>query len=318
MTELIRTPDGRCLSVDSLGPQDGLPVFLLHGMPGSRQGPRPRPGVIYRLGIRLLCYDRPGYGRSDRHRGRGVADAAIDIRTIADELGLATFSVVGRSAGAPHALACGALLDGRVQSVAALVGLAPPNAEGLNWYAGMTDSNSTEFGQAEVDPEAVTATLEERARQIKDDPESLLKALEPKLTRQDHRVVDEVAIKRLLTETYAEAFRQGAHGWIDDTLALRSPWGFDLAKIRVPVLIWHGQDDVFSPVSHARWLADHIRADRVDARVEVVLKHDAAHFDAVEILPDIFTWVKESAGQNGCGSRERISLRSPRSVMTLG
>ncbi len=318
MTELIRTPDGRCLSVDSLGPHDGFPIFLLHGTPGSRQGPRPRPGVIYRLGIRLICYDRPGYGRSDRHRGRRVADAAADVRTIADELGLARFSVVGRSGGAPHALACGALLDGRVQSVAALVGLAPPNAEGLNWYAGMTDSNTTEFRQVEADLEAVTATLEERARQVKDDPESLLKALEPELTRQDHRVVDEVAIKRLLTETYAEALRQGAHGWIDDTLALRNPWGFDLATIRVPVLIWHGQDDVFSPVSHARWLAAHIRADRADAKVEVVLKYDAAHFDAVEILPDVLTWVKEPTGQNGCGSRERISLRSLRSVMTLG
>ena len=318
MTELIRTPDGRSLSVDILGPHDGLPVFLLHGTPGSRQGPRPRPGVIYRLGIRLICYDRPGYGRSDRHRGRSVADAAADVRTIADEFGLATFSVVGRSGGTPHALACGALLDGRVQSVAALVGLAPPDAEGLNWYAGMADSNTTEFRRVEAGQEAVTATLEKRAQEVKDDPESLLKALEPELTRQDRRVVDEVAMKRLLTETYAEALRQGAHGWIDDTLALRKPWGFDLATIRVPVLIWHGQDDVFSPVSHARWLADHIRANRADANVQVVLKYDAAHFDAVEILPDILTWVKEATGQNGIGSRERASLRSLRSVTTLG
>ncbi len=225
-----------------------------------------------------------------------MADAATDVRIIADELGLATFSVVGRSGGAPHALACAALLDGRVQSAAALVGLAPPDAEGLNWYAGMADSNTAEFGRAEADPRAIAATLQERARQIRDDPESLLKLLEPELTRQDRRVVDEVAIQRLLTETYAEAFRRGAQGWIDDTLALRRPWMFDLAKINVPVLIWHGQDDVFSPVSHARWLADHIQSGRADARVEVVLKHDAAHFDAVEILPDILTWLKDIGG----------------------
>lgn len=299
MTQLILTPDGRRLAVDSFGASDGLPVFLLHGTPGSRRGPRPRPGVIYRLGIRLICYDRPGYGCSDQNPGRSVADAATDVRVIADKLGLGTFSVVGRSGGAPHALACAAVLDGRVQSVATLVGLAPPDSEGLDWYAGMADSNTAEFSQAESDPRAVVAMLRERAEQIRRDPEFLLKLLQPELTRQDRRVVEEVAIQRLLTETYAEAIRRGAHGWIDDTLALRSPWQFDLAKINVPVLIWHGQDDVFSPASHARWLADHIRAGRDNAPVEVVLERDAAHFDAVEILPDVLNWLKDASRSEG-------------------
>jgi pimeloyl-ACP methyl ester carboxylesterase len=299
LTEVISAPDGRRLAVDSLGASDGIPIFLLHGTPGSRRGPRPRAAVLYRLGIRLICYDRPGYGRSDRHRRRCVADAAADVTAVADHLGLTTFGVVGRSGGAPHALACAALLAGRVQSAAALVGLAPPDATDLAWYDGMADSNTTEFGRAQENPRVVAATLTERAKQVRDDPEFLLKLLEPELTRQDHRVVDEVAIQRLLTETYAEACRRGAQGWIDDVLALRSPWGFDLEKIDVPVLIWHGQEDVFSPVSHARWLADHIRCGRDDARVEVVVKPDAAHFDAVKILPDILTWVKGTVRSEG-------------------
>jgi pimeloyl-ACP methyl ester carboxylesterase len=305
VTEVIVAPDGRRLAVDSLGAHDGIPVFLLHGTPGSRRGPRPRAGVLYRLGIRLICYDRPGYGRSDRHRGRNVAAAASDVSIIADQLGLSAFSVVGRSGGAPHALACGALLPGRVQSVAALVGLAPPDASDLDWYDGMGDSNTTEFGRAERNPQVVAATLKERAKQVRDDPEFLLKLLEPELTRQDHRIVDEVAIQRLLTETYAEACRRGADGWIDDILALRSSWDFDLGKINVPVLIWHGQEDVFSPVSHARWLADHIKCGRGDARVEVELKPDAAHFDAVEILPDILTWIKNAVRS------ERLRIEGP-------
>jgi pimeloyl-ACP methyl ester carboxylesterase len=257
--------------------------------------------LLYRLGINLICYDRPGYGGSDRHRNRCVADAAADVLAIADKLRLGTFGVVGRSGGAPHALACAALLDGRVDSVAALVGLAPPDAADLDWYDGMTNSNTAEYGRAEDDPRAVAATLKERAKQIRDDPEFLLKLLRPELTRPDRRVVDEVAIQRLLTETYAEALRRGPQGWIDDTLALRRPWGFDLAKIDVPVLIWHGLDDRFSPVSHSRWLADHIRADREDARVEIVLKRDAAHFDAVQVLPDVLTWMKGFAGSERLG-----------------
>lgn len=301
MTEVIPAPGGRHLAVDCVGAPDGIAVFLLHGTPGSRRGPRPRAGVLYRLGIKLICYDRPGYGGSDPHPDRSVADAAADVCTIADALELGTFSVVGRSGGAPHALACAALLDGRVETVAALVGVAPPDAANLDWYDGMTNSNTAEYGWAE-DPGAVAAALTERAKQIRDDPEFLLKYLWPELTRQDRRVVDEVAIQKLLSEAYAEAIKHGAQGWIDDVLAMRKPWGFDPSKIKVPVLIWHGLDDVFSPVSHARWLADHIRGGREDARVSVVLKRDAAHFDAMQVLPDILTWIK------GVPASERLRI----------
>jgi pimeloyl-ACP methyl ester carboxylesterase len=252
--------------------------------------------VLYRLGIRLICYDRPGYGGSDRCPDRSVADAAADVQAVADKLRLGRFSVAGRSGGAPHALACGALLGERVESVAALVGLAPPDALGLDWYDGMTDSNTAEYGRADADPGAVAETLTERARQIDNDPEFLLKLLEPELTRADKRIVDEVAIKRLLTDTYTEAIRHGAHGWIDDALALRRPWMFDLSAIACPVLIWHGLDDVFSPASHARWLADHIRAGRTHAPVQVVLKRNAAHFDAMGVLPDVLIWMKGVRG----------------------
>jgi pimeloyl-ACP methyl ester carboxylesterase len=120
--------------------------------------------MLYRLGIRLICYDRPGYGGSERCPDRSVANAAADVRTIADALRLGTFAVAGRSGGAPHALACAARLGERVQSVAALVGLAPPDASDLDWYDGMTDSNTAEFGRADADPGAIAETLTERGR----------------------------------------------------------------------------------------------------------------------------------------------------------
>src|SRR5690606_26673026 len=124
LTRIVVTPDGRRLAVEQRGRPDGHPVFLLHGTPGSRLGPRPRASVLYRLGIRLITFDRPGYGGSDRMRGRRVADVAADVACIADALGLGAFAVVGRSGGAPHALACAALMPDRVTRVAALVGLA--------------------------------------------------------------------------------------------------------------------------------------------------------------------------------------------------
>ncbi|WP_431935967.1 alpha/beta fold hydrolase [Micromonospora sp. RP3T] len=116
---------GRRLSYEVFGAPDGYPVFLLHGTPGSRIGPRPRGSVLSRLGVRLISYDRPGYGRSDRSIGRSVADAAADVEGIANLLWLDTFAVVGRSGGGPHALACAALLSSRVTRAAVLNPMAP-------------------------------------------------------------------------------------------------------------------------------------------------------------------------------------------------
>lgn len=85
------------MAYEESGAPDGFPVFLMHGTPGSRRGPKPRGIVLYRMGIRLIAYDRPGYGDSDRFEGRDVADAARDVETIADELRLDRFAVAGRS-----------------------------------------------------------------------------------------------------------------------------------------------------------------------------------------------------------------------------
>src|SRR4051794_39170038 len=98
--------DDRVLAVEVSGALDGVPVFLLHGTPGSRSGPRPRTSVLYRQGVRLISYDRPGYGGSTRMQNRRVVDAAADVDAIADRMGVDRFAVVGRSGGGPHALAC--------------------------------------------------------------------------------------------------------------------------------------------------------------------------------------------------------------------
>ncbi|SCF39757.1 Pimeloyl-ACP methyl ester carboxylesterase [Micromonospora mirobrigensis] len=282
---IVVAGDGRRLAVETSGAPDGPVVFLLHGTPGSRSGPRPRPVVLYRLGVHLVCYDRPGYGDSDRQEGRRVADAAADVAAIADALGIDRFAVVGRSGGGPHALACAALLPERVTRAAVLVGLAPAGAPDLDWYSGMTDGNVDDFGLADEDAAELKLSLTERARNAQRDPMTLLEVLRPQLSESDIRVVDDVTIRRLLTDMYAEALRHGPDGWIDDVLALRRAWDFDLGAIRAPVRLWHGEQDRFSPVAHSRWLADRI------ANAEVQVQPGAAHFGAVEILPQTLAWL---------------------------
>lgn len=287
MRRRVRASDGRHLMVERLGDPRGRPVFLLHGTPGSRLGPAPRGMVLYQRGMQLIAYDRPGYGGSDRLAGRSVADVAQDVLAIADALGLDRFAVVGRSGGAPHALACAALMPDRVTKAAALVALAPRDADGLDWFEGMAASNVLEYTTASADPDRLTARFILRSAEIRRDPVRLLDDLRRELTDSDRMVVSDAGVRTMLLRNYQEALRSSAYGWIDDALAFCSPWGFDPAEIKPPVLLWHGEKDVFSPVGHSRWLAQRIPG------ATAVLEPAAAHFDALHALPRILTWLLE-------------------------
>ncbi|MGO9221623.1 MAG: alpha/beta fold hydrolase [Streptosporangiaceae bacterium] len=289
MTQVVKTPDGHRLSVESLGDPWGKPVFLFHGTPGVGRGPRPRGIVLHRLGIRLISYDRPGYPGSDRRDPRSVGDAAYDVAAIADYLRIDQFSVVGRSGGAPHALACAAILNKQVVCAATLSSLAPYDAEGLDWSAGMTEFNVSAYRNAQADLGALIATLNEKAGQVRVNPEGLLKQLWPELVSDDKDVIGDITLRRIIAQVHAEALRETADGWIDDVVALSRPWGFNLSDIKAPVKLWHGSNDVFSPVGHAYWLSQ--RIPHADLKIET----EQAHFGSVEILVNILRWVAEQA-----------------------
>ncbi|HEX4790450.1 MAG TPA: alpha/beta hydrolase [Actinospica sp.] len=265
---------------------DGKPVFLLHGMPGSRKGPRPRSSVLYLLGVRLISYDRPGYGYSDRHLGRTVASAAEDLQDLADTLGIERFAVAGRSGGAPHALACAALLPERVTRAAALVSLAPRDLMGEEaWYRDMSGRNISWYQAAERGLAAYTERVSGTMEAIRADPDKHLPYEDSALPKSDRAVIADYGLRLMLSENYTEGLRNSPNGWIDDTLALIGPWGFDPAKASVPVLLWHGTKDVFCPVSHSEWLARRMPG------AELRLVEGVSHFGAFEVLPRVLQWL---------------------------
>ena len=145
---------GRTVCVAEAGEPEGHAVFCLHGTPGSRLFWHEVVEDAGKRGIRLIAYDRPGYGGSDPDPGRVVADAADDIAAIADALGVERYAVYGGSGGGPHALA-NAVRPERVVAVAALASVAPWGADGLDWLDEWDSSL-----QGNVLPVAVEVTLE--------------------------------------------------------------------------------------------------------------------------------------------------------------
>ena len=120
--------------------------------------------------IRLITFDRPGYGGSDRWISRRVIDAAADVAEIADFLGIDMFAVMGASGGGPYALACAAGLAGRVLAAAAVQSLAPFDALGLDFAAGLPDDSRQEIEAAQAGLEQLEVLFAPFAAGIASDP----------------------------------------------------------------------------------------------------------------------------------------------------
>jgi pimeloyl-ACP methyl ester carboxylesterase len=253
----IELPDGRTLAYADRGPADGTPLVFHHGTPGSRAGHHPDPRVYEDTGVRAVTYDRAGYGLSDRLEGRDVAAVASDISELADELGFDRFAVMGVSGGGPHALACAALLSDRVTRAVVMVTPAP-NDDDFDFLGGMTQSNIDEFKAALVGPEVIAAYLAPYVETLRTRPEALLDELATELPQPDQETIARPEVREMLLESWHEATRQGAAGWMDDDIAFTKTWGFDLAKVAADVCIWQGELDVLSPQAHGRRVAEQL------------------------------------------------------------
>jgi pimeloyl-ACP methyl ester carboxylesterase len=144
---LIRRTPGRLSDVRVTGPEDGPVLVFHHGTPGSASGYRVVEGPAHERGLRVVWMSRPGYGDSSRQRGRRVVDVVSDTAEVLDALGVDTCLVGGGSSGGPHALACAARLDA-AQAVLVVSSHAPFDAEGLDYLAGMGDTNLSVYGAA--------------------------------------------------------------------------------------------------------------------------------------------------------------------------
>lgn len=187
--------------------------------------------------------------------------APADVAALADHLGWDRFAVTGGSGGGPHALSCAALLPDRVTRVLVEASLAPPDAQGLDWYAGMTIGNVEEFRAAERGEQAVRAVVEREAKgilgRIDADPTELL-GENYELSEADVAAMSNETIIRTLREMLREALRPGVDGWVDDDLAFVKSWGFDPRTITVPVMVRYAVADKLVSAAHGRWLAANI------------------------------------------------------------
>ena len=287
MQRTVQTEDGRILAIEEAGDPTGRPVLVHGGTPNSRHLHDDHAADATERGLRLISYDRPGYGGSSPQPGRSVADCAADARAICAELGIDRLAMWGISGGGPHVLACAALLPDLVTAVASLASLAPYGADGLDYFAGMGQDNVDDTRLFFADETAARVKTDlDREEFLAASPDDLATGMQSLLTPTDAAVLTG-ELGEFMAYSMQDGLSPGSQGWWDDN-CLILPWGFDVADIAIPVLLLHGRQDMFVPFGHGEWLAAHIPG------VEARLLAEDGHLTLLQNrVPEVHAWLSE-------------------------
>jgi pimeloyl-ACP methyl ester carboxylesterase len=262
------------LAHEELGDPTGTPVVLFHGAPGSRLF-APPDDVPRDLGVRLITFDRPGYGASDRREGRELLDTPGDVAALADALGVERFAVLGVSAGGGHALACAVALGDRVTAVA-VASMPGPLDEVPGAWDALDRRQRPAAEKAREDPVTAAGWVVRYMGRWTEDPTTFLGGGTP----DDRELLAQPEVGAILVADVTEALRPGAGGMADDLVALWRPWGFRIADLRSGVGLWHGAEDTRGEPAF-RYLA----ATLPGCRAQVW--PDAGHYGVVRHWPEV-------------------------------
>lgn len=251
--QTLELEDGRTLGYAEYGAEDGKPVFVFHGFPGSRlTWPAFDPNdCAGELGLRIIAPERPGYGLSDFQPGRELLDWPDDVVALADLLGIDRFAVLGLSGGGPFASVCAYKIPDRLEATALVVGMGPADAPGIK------DGDCWTFpGKGSLKRRLL---LWLTAMVVRKKPDKFIEQMVSAVSAPDRRVLEaHPEVASMFTDDWREAFRSGVRGAHYESTLYKRPWGFRLQDVSADVHLWHGTQDNNVPVSVGRSVAETI------------------------------------------------------------
>lgn len=261
---------GRRVGYAEYGDLKGLPVFALHGTPGSRLMFALSNHAARDRGLRLIAPERPGYGLSDYRHSATLFDHARDIATLAEALGFKQFAIIGVSGGGPYAVAVAAALPRRV-TLLALVGPIGPIADHGRQIR-MSRGRRLLFGNLVRLPVALRAIFFGLRNLLHLAPELAYRGLMARVSQSDRAILARDDVKASLRAAMFEGLRPGIEGAVQDVTLFCAPWGLPLARVCASAVLWQGSDDSIVPPEAAYWLGRTLP----NCRLDVI--HGAGHY----------------------------------------
>jgi len=249
----VRLADGTEVGYAEAGDLDGYPVLHLHGTPGSRLevGLPAARRAAGDLGVRLTAPDRPGVGLSPFRRF-SIRDYPQLVRGFAAALGLERFAVTGVSSGGKYACACAWALPDLVTRAVLASSTCSFDLPGAK--ATWSTEDRLVYTVAGRAPWLLRLMYAKVVHDVRSDPAAIF-ALMKGLGPADQEILARADFRQAFGLNAAEGFRQGSRGPAHDYTLEARPWAVPLGQIRVPIEIWHGEDDRLVSPQQSRILA---------------------------------------------------------------
>jgi pimeloyl-ACP methyl ester carboxylesterase len=261
LNQTLMLNDGRALGFAECGDPRGTPVLHFHASGSSRLERPADESILTDMGIRFVTTDRPGHGLSDPQPERKLRDWPDDVSQLVNHLGIDRLYVMGWSAGGAPALACAAKLPERVQAVAIVSGVSPPDCPGQ--YKGLPLANRVwKFGARRM-PALVRLMRRAAYPIIMGDLEEAGRTMSMSFPLVDRRLLDEPEALKRFAQDVQEGYRQGWEGPVQDDIVNARPWGFRLEDIMQRVDLWQGDVDENIRLHHAHCLQERLPNSRL-------------------------------------------------------
>ena len=283
----LQRPDRRVVAWSEFGDEDGVPLLRVPGTPGCRYSLRADRTSWAQRHLRVITTERPGFGASSRLPGRRFREPADDIAAILDQLDLAAVHVIGASGSSPHQLAFASRHPDRVRAMTVLVGAAPATEDEIAQMIGL--NAQAHHLVREGDVEGLYRLMESTRTAMLADPNAAFREIMARAPDADRAVMAEPQWQAGFAIAASEALRPGLDGWLDEGIAIASPWDdIDLSTVRASLTWWHAPKDANAPLAAARRLIDHLPNARL-----VQFGEDEGHFAAYhregEILDELLS-----------------------------
>jgi pimeloyl-ACP methyl ester carboxylesterase len=246
--------------------------------------------LISQFGLRVICPDRPGMGQSDFQSQRGYSDWPKDVISLTEALRLDQFSVLGVSGGGGFTAVCASKIPEKLCKVVIAGGAWRIDSEAIKTIGFPLNMMWQVATHAPFLLPFVIKFLSKMMSQppkggFDQDwtpPNNIMPAVDHAVMAQPGRIASN---QRILSET----LKQGTKGPAWDMRLCVREWDFDPAEIKIPLVLFHGEQDRNFPLALVQRAANHLpHAQLVTYPEDGHISIHVNHFDEIAkaLLPD--------------------------------
>lgn len=275
----VTLQDGRKLYYREYGVPTGRPVVYFHfGLAASLMTPEAANAAL-KARVRVIAFDRPGYGQSDPHSDYTFESIAGDVQELCHQLKLRSITLFGDGYGGGFAVAAALRMGAEIQRLA----LRGPN---LGRTAAATDGRL--LGSLFRQPWIIPGAAEMLRRGLRISVIRSLLSNYAEKSRSDAARIADPHFAAYLNSTIFDALERSSVGLSSELIMFASGAKVDPASLSCQIGVWHGDENPAVPVKES------IAAFANHKYAQLHILRGGGLYLKQPVFEEIFSWLAET------------------------